>query len=335
MKDLKITVVGAGAIGGLIAVKLEQAGIKASVLARGKHLEVIQTAGLKLVEQGVETVTYPIATASAEKLGPQDIIFLCLKAPALFESAHQLQKLITRDTVIVPAMNGIPWWFMAGLKGEYDNTWLRTADPSHNLANYLPPAQVVGCVIYFGSSIAEPGTIRRGLGNQLTVGEPGGGGTARLDLVAGLLSKAGFDVKITDDIRQEIWTKLWGNMTMNPISALTSSTMDVILDDPLTNQLVLSIMDESKRIAAKMGIILPVDARERMTMTRKLGAFKTSMLQDLEAGRQMEIDAILGVGHELGKVVGVDTPFINAVLGLVRQRARNAGLYSYELDALS
>ncbi|GGC72312.1 2-dehydropantoate 2-reductase [Undibacterium terreum] len=329
MKDLKITIVGAGAVGGLIAARLEHAGIRTSVLARGAHLAAIQSNGLKLLEQEQELTSHPRAAASADELGAQDIVFLCLKAPALFESVQSLQGLISADTVIVPAMNGVPWWFMAGIQGPYADTWLKTTDPQHNLSDYLPPAQVLGCVVHLGSTIQGPGVIRRGMGNQLIIGEPDGSRSSRLELVAGLLAQAGFEVKASENIRQDIWTKLWGNMNMNPISALTSSTLDAILDDPLTHQLVLDMMEEAKRIGEKIGIQLPMDARERTVITRKLGAFKTSMLQDLEAGRQMEIDPILAVAHELAQVVGVDTPFINAVLGLVRQRARNAGLYTY------
>lgn len=330
---LKIAIVGAGAVGGLIAAKLENAGIATALLARGAHLRAIREHGLTLLEQEQRSVCHPVASDSAAELGVQDIVFICLKGPALFSSAAALQGLIGPQTVIVPAMNGVPWWFTTGLDGPYGGTWLKSTDPARELSSLLPPSQVLGCVVHLASSLPEAGTVRRGMGNRLIVGEPDGQPSARLAHVAGLLERAGFDVTASTSIRQEIWAKLWGNMNMNPISALTLSTADLILDDPLTYQLVLSMMEEARALGAQLGMALPADARERVAVTRKLGAFKTSMLQDLEGGRPMEIDAILAVGHELGQVTGVPTPFIDAVLGLVRLRARQAGLYQYRIDA--
>jgi 2-dehydropantoate 2-reductase len=329
----RVCVAGAGAVGGLIAAKLAQAGYPVDVLARGDHLRAIETNGLALIE-GHTRATVRVATASDPiALGPQDVVFIALKAPSLVCSAAALTPLLGPDTVLVPAMNGVPWWFFHRFGGRLAGTRLSSVDPGGAISKALPAEQVIGSVVHLSSSIAAPGVIRRGSGNLLIVGEPSGERSARLVRVLEMLERGGFTVKPTPEIQREVWLKLWGNMNMNPISALTGSTADRILDDPLTAQLVRDMMEEAATVGRALGIEMRMTAAERIAVTRELGAFKTSMLQDLESGRPLEIDAILGAPCEMGDRLGIPMPFTKAVLGLARQRARSLGLYEYQVGA--
>ena len=325
-------VAGAGAVGGLIAAKLAQAGYPVDVLARGEHLRAIEANGLALID-GETRATVRVRTASdPTALGPQDVVFIAFKAPSLVRSAGALTPLLGLDTVLVPAMNGVPWWFFHRFGGRLVGTRLSSVDPGGAISRSLPAEQVIGSVVHLSSSIAAPGVIRRGFGNVLIVGEPSGERSGRLARVIKMLEQGGFTVKPTPEIQREVWLKLWGNMNMNPISALTGSTADVVLDDPLTAQLVLNMMEEAAAIGRALGIEMSMTAADRIAVTRELGAFKTSMLQDLESGRPLEIDAILGAPCEMGDRLGIPMPFSKVVLGLARQRARNLGLYAYEGD---
>ena len=331
MDRAKICVVGAGAIGGVLAAKLAQAGAATSVLARGPHLARIATDGLTLIEGDQRSVLRVTAADAAAALGRQDIVIVALKAPGLIVAAPSLAPLVGPDTIIVPMMNGVPWWFFNGFGGSLAGTVLQAADPGGVIAQVLPPAQVVGAVVHLSSAVAAPGVIRRGRGNLLLLGEPSGAETPRLQRIVGLLSGAGFEAQPTSGIQREVWLKLWGNMNMNPISALTGSTADVIMDDPLTADLVRRMMEEAAAVGQALGIAMTMTIDQRFAVTRELGAFKTSMLQDLEAGRGLEIDAILAAPIEIGDRLGIAMPYSKAVLGLVRQRARNAGLYAYDI----
>jgi 2-dehydropantoate 2-reductase len=325
----RICVAGAGAVGGLIAARLASAGESVSVLARGAHLRKILEEGLLLEEGESRTVARIGASDDAGALGEQDVLFVTFKAHSLRESAASLAPLVGPDTLVVSAMNGVPWWFFHGFGGKLAGTRLGAVDPNGATARALPPEQVLGAVVHLSSTMPAPGVIRRGKGNLILVGDLSGAETPRLGRVIDLLEQAGFDARATREIQREVWLKLWGNMNMNPISALTGSTADVMLDDPLTLTLVREMMDEAAAVGAALGIEMGMSAEKRIAVTRELGAFKTSMLQDFEAGRMPEIDAILAAPCEIGDRLGFPMPWSKTVLGLVRQRAMNSGLYAY------
>jgi 2-dehydropantoate 2-reductase len=333
MSGSRVCVVGAGAVGGLIAARLAAAGIDVSVLARGAHLERIVADGLTLVDGDARTVVRVAASDDPSRLGRQDVVIVALKAQGLVAAAPTLAPLVDADSIVVPAMNGVPWWFFGGFGGRLAGTTLQSVDPGAVISRVLPPAQVVGAVVHLSSAVAAPGIVRRGRGNLLLLGDPSGTQTQRLRHVVDLLSRAGLEARPTMEIQREVWLKLWGNMNMNPISALTGSTADVIMDDPLSADLVRRMMEEAAAVGRALGIEMNMTIDQRFDVTRELGAFKTSMLQDLEAGRGLEIDAILAAPIEIGDRLGIAMPYSKAVLGLVRQRARNAGLYEYAIEA--
>jgi 2-dehydropantoate 2-reductase len=336
--QVRTTVVGAGAIGGLIAVAAARAGHAVSVVARGKTLDAIRGDGIRVIDDEGETATRVIATDAPAELGAQDFVVVALKAQALPGVAASLAPLVGPDTVIVAAMNGLPWWFLAGTEAPLAATPIEAVDPEGVVSAALPPQRSIGCVVHLSSSTDAPGVVRRGRGNHLIVGAPrmANGSMGALDTLdaldghaaafAGAMRDGGFEVTIADDIRTEIWAKLWGNMNMNPLSALTGSTSTQLLDDPLTHALVLRMMEEAETIGARLGLSTGMTPAERIAVTRRLGSFRTSMLQDFEAGRPLEVGPILGVFPELGRKLGVPTPFCDAVLGLLRQRAANSGL---------
>ena len=319
----KITVVGGGAIGGLIAARLARSGIAVSLLARGAHLEAIRRDGLTVIESDTRYTQAINATDNAAALGAQDLVFVCLKGQALVQAAPSLAPLVGPHTHIVSAMNGVPWWFLHAFGGAHADGRLEAVDPGGAVSAALPPAQASGCVVHLSSSIAGPGVIRKGNGNHLIVGEGSPHMAVRAQEARDLLAKAGFEVTKAAPIQADIWAKLWGNMTMNPISALTRSTADVILDDPLTAGLVSTIMAEAREIGEALGIRIEMTIEARNAITRKLGAFKTSMLQDVEAGRSLEVEALLGAPHELARRVGVAAPSLGMLYGLARQLNAN------------
>jgi 2-dehydropantoate 2-reductase len=322
-KNGNITVVGGGAIGGIVAARLARAGVAVSLLARGAHLDAIKHNGLVVIDGDERHTLNVTATDQPETLGVQDLVFICLKGPALTAAASSLKPLIGPGTHIVSVMNGVPWWFLNEFGGALAGRRLESVDPAGVVSAALPPSQVSGCVVHISSSIAEPGVIRKGYGNELIIG-PGSAQMAdRATHAIDLLRRARFDVVTSDNIRRDIWVKLWGNMTMNPISAITRSTGDVILDDPLTKSLVVSVMEEARCIGKEIGIELTMTTDARNAMTRKLGAFRTSMLQDVEAGRQLEIEAILGAPYEIAVKAAIPAPFISMLYGLVGQLNAN------------
>ncbi|WP_323118859.1 2-dehydropantoate 2-reductase [Burkholderia alba] len=323
----RVAVVGIGAIGGLFAAALARAGWDVSALARGATLEAIRAEGLRVIdEHGAETRVPIAVSAEARELGPQDYVVVALKAQALPAMAVSLAPLVGPETVVVAAMNGLPWWFLHGFAGPLQDVSLESVDPAGGVSAALPPARSIGCVVHLSSTTAAPGVVRRGRGNRLIVGAPGAALAGPAERLAAALAAGGFEVDVTADIRTEIWVKLWGNMNMNPLSALTGSTADRLLDDPDTHALALRMMEEADAIGARLGLSTGMSGPERIAVTRRLGAFKTSMLQDLEAGRPLEIGPILGVFPELGRQLGVPTPYCDAVSGLLRQRAANSGL---------
>jgi 2-dehydropantoate 2-reductase len=318
-----ITVVGAGAIGGLIAARLARAGVCVNVLARGAQLEAIRRDGLTVIEGETRYTVRVNATDDATTLGPQDQLFVCLKGQALVQAVASLAPLVGSKTHIVSAMNGVPWWFLNGFGGAHANERLESVDPGGAVSAVLPPAQASGCVVHLSSTIAAPGVIRKGNGNLMIVGASAPQLAERAEAARSLLAGAGFEVVAPASIQVEIWTKLWGNMTMNPISALTRSTADVILDDPLTEGLVATIMAEARAIGQALGIGITMTIEERQAITRKLGKFKTSMLQDVEAGRTLEVEALLGAPYELAQRTGVAAPALGMLYGMARQLDAN------------
>lgn len=325
---MKVCIVGAGAIGGLIGARLaECAGTEVSALARGETLAALSANGWRL-RQGDRLVTAKARASSvAAELGPQDLVVIAVKAPALAAIAPQIGPLLRPDTIVLPAMNGVPWWFSQGLEGLGERP-LESVDPGGALSRAMPLSHVIGCVVHLSAATTEPGFVEHRSGMSLIIGEPDGSSSDRLGRVHALLSTAGFDVTSSAAIRHDIWYKLWGNMTMNPVSAITGATGDLILDDPLVRGFCSAAMLEASAIGARIGCVIDQEPEARHTVTRELGAFKTSMLVDAERGRPIELDAIVTVVHELGRRTGVPTPNIDALLGLTRLFARTRGLLS-------
>jgi 2-dehydropantoate 2-reductase len=319
------TIIGPGAIGGLLAAALSNAGHQVSLLARGATLAAIRQAGLQVrpADKGPEHVYKLSASDDPRSFGHQDFVIVALKAQALPAMAAKLAPLVGPHTVIVSAMNGLPWWFLHGLEAAPESRTLDAVDPNGMVSAALDPQRSIGCVVHLASAQVAPGIIQRVRANQLIVGSPHASLNDKTRQLTEDLRTGGFDVALSDSIHREIWIKLWGNMNMNPISALTGSTLTQILDDPLTNRLALSMMEEASAIGSKLGLDTGMTPPEREVITRKLGAFKTSMLQDFEAHREMEIGPILGVFPELGRKLGVATPYCDAILGLLQQRAAN------------
>jgi 2-dehydropantoate 2-reductase len=250
-----------------------------------------------------------------------------VKGPSLASVAAAISPLLDRRTIVMTAMNGVPWWFFHEFGGEYTGTPLTSIDPDGSIAAGIPAQHVVGCVVHAACASPEPGLTRHNVGNRLIIGEPRGGDSPRLRSLAGTLARADFDVEVSSCIQRDVWYKLWGNMTMNPVSALTGATVDRVLDDPLVNGFCLEVMREAAAIGARIGCPIEQSGEDRNAVTRKLGAFKTSMLQDVEAGRPVEIDVLLSAVREIGQKVGEPTPELDALLGLSRLHARTRGLY--------
>ena len=323
----KAGVVGAGAIGGWIGQRLAAAGCAVSMVARGATLAAVQTQGLR-VRQGDQEAVAPVrASASPAELGVQDLVVIAVKAPALLDVARQIAPLIGPHTMVLTAMNGVPWWFFQGFGGALQGTQLHAVDATGEIARFIPPASIIGCVVHASCSVDAPGVIRHHFGNGLILGEPSGQLSPRVQALAALLERAGFAATVSPQIQKDTWYKLWGNMTVNPISALTGATTDLILDDELVCGFVSSVMLEAREIGARIGIPIEQQPEDRHAVTRKLGAFKTSMLQDVEAGKAVELDALVTVVKELGKLTGVATPMTDVLLGLARLQARVRGLY--------
>jgi 2-dehydropantoate 2-reductase len=322
---MKVAVVGLGAVGGLVAARLANAGHSVSALARGATLARVRERGLVVEAAGTRSVAHIEASDDAAALGPQDLVVVALKAPALASAAASMAPLLHGSTVVLPAMNGVPWWFMpAAMPNEPP---LESVDPGGRLLAVLPIGRVLGCVVHLAASCPEPGLVRHNFGERLIVGEPRGGDSARTRSVCAALVQAGFEAEASADVRREVWYKLWGNMTMNPVSALTGAPSDAILDDALVFDFMVRTMAEAAAIGARIGCAIEQSGEERMKLARKLGSFRTSMLQDAIAGRPLELDALVTSVHEIGARVGVATPNIGALLGLTRLMARQRGLY--------
>jgi 2-dehydropantoate 2-reductase len=316
--DSRVCIVGAGAIGTFIGARLARSGCRLTALARGATAASLRTHGFRLVQEGVVGSAPVLVAEDTAALGEQDLVVVAVKAPSLSAVAPRIPPLLGPETVVLTAMNGVPWWFFQDMAGALNGMALRSIDPEGAIAAAIPARHVIGGVVHATCSVIEPGLVRHGFGNGLIIGEPDGTISGRVEALAARLTAAGFATTVSARIQADIWYKLWGNMTMNPISALTGATCDRILDDPLLNRYTLAIMAEAAAIGGKIGCPIVQRGDERNAVTRKLGAFKTSMLQDVEAGRPLEIDALLTAVTEIGERVGVATPHTDALLGLVR-----------------
>ncbi len=315
---MKICVVGAGAIGGMMAAKLAHSGHALSVIARGAHLEAIRNNGLKYIEKGEELVITDItATADMEEITGQDVVLLGVKAHQIAPIADKLSGMLAPDGVIVTLQNGIPWWYFQKLPGAYQDSIVRTVDPDGAIAAAIDPDRIIGCIAYPAATIDEPGVIRHIEGNRYPVGELDGSESERVQAICNAFVEAGFKSFVLPDIRSEIWLKLWGNLSFNPISALTHSTLVDICQFPQTRALAAQMMTEAQQVAEKLGASFRVSLDRRIEGAEGVGKHKTSMLQDLEVGKALEIDGMLGVVIELGEQTGIATPAMNTVFALV------------------
>ena len=323
---MKICIYGAGAIGGYLGVQLALAGEDVTLVARGPHLAAMRTRGLKLLVGGEERIAHPRCTDDPSEVGPQDYVIVTLKAHSVPDVVDAMQPLLGPDTAVVTAMNGVPWWYFYGLEGPWRDVRLESVDPGGVQWQKIGPERAIGCVVYPATEVVEPGVIRHLDGDRFTLGEPTGDKTERVQALSRVLIVAGFRAPIRD-IRDELWVKLWGNLSFNPISALTLETLDVVATDPGTRGVARAMMLEARAVGEKLGVRFKVDVDQRIDGAAAVGSHRTSMLQDLDKGRPMEIDALVGAVQEMGRLVELPTPTIDVVLALVRQRARAAGCY--------
>jgi 2-dehydropantoate 2-reductase len=323
---MKMCIFGAGAIGGYVAVKLAQTGHAVSVVARGAQLEAIQAKGLALVQGGVRYHARPKAAADPKALGEQDYVFLSVKAPALPEVARQLAPLLGPSTVIVTAMNGIPWWFFHGF-GRFHGTSFDSIDPGGALAKALPPERIIGCVLHIACSVPEPGLIVHNSQNRFFLGELDGKTSERLGRLVEAMKRSGMEAEARPDIRRDVWVKLLGNMTFAPVSVLTGTTNDTMAADPGVRRVFTAMIEEANAVGAQYGLASDMSVEARIDLGGSLKGFRTSMLQDMDKGRPVELDTIVRAVTDMGKKAGVATPVIDTVFALAAQRAQHAGLY--------
>lgn len=324
---MKVCIYGAGAIGAHIGVLMKLAGVDVSVVARGATLEAINSNGWKLIINGEEKVARLKAAQNPADLGPQDYVIVALKSHQAWDTAENLIPLLGPDTAVVTAQNGIPWWYFYGFEGQYANLQLESVDPRGRQWKTIGPQRAIGCTVYPAAEIVSPGVIKHTYGDRYGLGEPTRQETPRIKKLAEAFEAAGLKPKIYPEIRNDIWLKLWGNLCFNPISALTHATLDVVATDPGTRAVARKMMEEAEIIARRIGAHFRVDIERRINGAASVGAHRTSMLQDLEKGRQIELDALLTVVQEMGRLVDVATPAIDIVLALTQQMGRVAGVY--------
>ncbi|PPR71358.1 MAG: hypothetical protein CFH05_01536 [Alphaproteobacteria bacterium MarineAlpha3_Bin4] len=325
---MKIAIYGAGAIGGYLGVQLARGGQDVTLIARGAHLEAMKANGLTLKIDGEECVaTDCFCTDDPREAGPQDFVIITLKAHQAYEAAERLKPMLGSDTAVVTAMNGVPWWYFYKLEGPFENHRLESVDPGGWQWNIIGPKRAIGCVVYPATHIEAPGVVVHTYGNKFPLGEPDGSISERCQQLGDAMDKAGLKAPVRDNIRDDIWIKLWGNLCFNPISALTGATLDIVATDIPTRILARSMMMEAQEIGEKLGANFRVDIHRRINGAAEVGAHRTSMLQDLEKGKELEIDALVTAVQEMGHLVNVQTPYLDAVLGLIQQRARVLGLY--------
>jgi len=324
---MRICVFGAGAIGGYMGVKLAESGADVSLVARGPHLAAMKSNGLRLIEETGETTVNPIASDDPAHLGVQDYIIVTLKAHSVPAVVPKMAPLIGPNTTIVSGVNGVPWWYFHGVGGSFEGTRLTSVDPGDVQWNGFGPDKVLGCVVYPAAEVIEPGVIKHIEGNRFSLGEPDGSKSDRAVALSKALISSGLKAPVRSKLRDEIWVKLWGNLSFNPISALTHATLDVLCTDPGTRGVARGMMVEAQEIAEKLGVKFPIDVERRIDGGAAVGAHRTSMWQDLDQGRPMEIDALVKSVQELGALTKTATPTIDTVLALTQLRAKTAGLY--------
>jgi len=322
---VKIVIAGAGAIGGYIGARLTRAGADVVLFARGPHLQAMRERGLRVISADGDFSVTPRVTGDLAGVGPADVIFLGVKAHGLPALVPHILPLFGPETFVVSTQNGIPWWYFQGIGGELDGLRLERVDPGGTIAAAIEPRRVVGSLAYFSTDVAEPGVIHHTEGNRISFGEPDGTRSERTRRLAEALIAAGFRCPITTRFRHEVWVKLLGNVAFNPISALTGATLEEMVRHPDVSRLVRDVMSETEAVAAKLGIELPISIDQRMAGAAKVGAHKTSMLQDLEAGRPMELEAVVGAVVELGERLGVPMPATRAVYACARQLDEHRG----------
>jgi 2-dehydropantoate 2-reductase len=323
---MRVCVLGAGAIGGFIGARLAAAGVETSALARGATLAALRARGWQ-VESGGERLAAPVrASADPSGLAEQDLVILAVKAQSAASAVESIGPLLGPETVVLTAMNGVPWWFFDGFGGPCEGRHLDSVDPGGKIAAAIPFRHVIGGVVHMSCSTPEPGLVRHRSGTGLIIGEPDNSDSRRVNEIAGVLRMAGLDVTVSTEIQKDVWYKLWGNLTVNPVSALTGATADRILDDQLVLAFCEAVMREAQEIGGRIGCPIAESTADRIDVARKLGAFKSSMLQDAEAGRSLELDALVGAVREIGAAVGVPTPMVDALFGLTRLSAEVRGL---------
>ncbi|WP_160477792.1 2-dehydropantoate 2-reductase [Cereibacter sphaeroides] len=323
---MRICIFGAGAIGGYMGAKLAAAGADVSLVARGPHLAAMQARGLTLIEEGGTRTVSVRAASDPVALGPQDYVIVTLKAHSVPAVVPQLSRLLGAEGTLVSGVNGLPWWYFHRHGGPLEGRRLESVDPGGVQWDGLGPDRVLGCVVYPAAEVVEPGTVRHLEGNRFSLGEPSGEKSDRALRLSEALTAAGLKAPVRPRLRDEIWVKLWGNLSFNPISALTGATLDRLCTDPGTRAVARSMMLEAQAIAERLGVKFPIDVERRIDGGAAVGAHRTSMLQDLEAGRPMEIEALVGSVAELGRIVNLPTPTIDTVLALMRLRAKVADL---------
>jgi 2-dehydropantoate 2-reductase len=324
---MKVAIFGAGAIGGMMGVKLAQAGADVTFIARGPHLAAMQANGV-IMHSGGETIQVrPRCVGTAAEAGRQDYVVVTLKAHSLPAAAADIALMMDESSALITAVNGVPYWYFHGLPGPYEGRIVQSVDPGGILSATLPPACAIGCVVYPAAEVTAPGIIEHGYGDRFSLGEPDGSRSPRIEAISQLLISAGLKAPIRPKIRDEIWVKLWGNLCFNPLSALTGATLDILTGQPDLRAVCRSMMLEGQAVAEALGAKFAISVDKRIDGAAEVGVHKTSMLQDLERGRPMEIDALLGAVVELGHLTGLAMPACELVLALVRQRARVAGCY--------
>ena len=323
---VSICIFGAGAIGGFLGAELARAGTRVTLIARGPHLEAMLSRGLTLLRGGAEHTVHPPCTGDTAEVGPQDYVIMTLKAHALAGAAEAVQPLLGAETAVVTAANGVPWWYFHGLNGAFSGQRLESVDPGGVLWDGIGPERAIGCIPYPAAEVVEPGVVRHVAGDRFILGEPDGSRSARVTELARLLAAAGLKAPVRRRIRDDTWMKLWGNLSFNPISVLTGASLEAMCADPDSRALARGMMVEAEAVGTALGAHFAIDVDRRIDGAAAIGAHKTSMLQDLERGRPLEIEPVVGAVAEMGRLVGRPTPTIDAVLALVRARARSAGL---------
>jgi 2-dehydropantoate 2-reductase len=323
---MRIAIYGAGAIGGLIGAHLARTGKDVTLIARGLHLAALKEKGLHVTGHSGDFTVHPQATEDPREAGQQDFVIVALKANAVPGIADKLVPLLGPGTGVVMAVNGVPWWYFYGAEGPLRDARLPSVDPEDKLWRLVGPQRIIGCVVYPAAEVVAPGEIRHVENDRFSLGEASGEKTSRVQALSEAFIAAGFKAPVKTDIRTEIWVKLWGNVAFNPLSALTGGTLARVCGDPATRAIAKQIMSEAEAIANRLGVKMPIDVEKRINGAAAVGEHKTSMLQDFERGRPIELDAIVGAVRDLGKLVDVPTPTIDTIYSLVKQKAEVAGL---------